>query len=168
MAKGKKIEMVLVTGAKPQLRRARANSWTKAKREAFLAALAATCNIAAALRRVRMSRSGLDRLRGRDAEFRQRMREAVREAYRNLELFTIEKMMNGTVKTVTKPDGSVETVHEYPLHLAVQLLRLHKDNAPDAEDAPMAEDREEVTNRLIRKIAGVRERLGIEARTAKA
>ncbi len=168
MTERKTAELVLAAGRKPRLVKARKNGWTKAKQEAFLAALGGTCNIAAALRKVRMSRSGLDKLRSRDAGFRARMREAVREAYRNLELFTIEKMMNGTVKTVTKPGGHVETVHEYPLHLAVQLLRLHKDDSPAAsEDAPMAEDREEVTNRLLRKIAAVRKRLDAEAAKAE-
>jgi hypothetical protein len=166
MARKSGSELVLAAGKRPRLVKARKNSWTKQRRDAFVEALASTCNIAAALRKVRMSRSGLDRLRARDAEFRARMREAVREAYRNLELFTIEKMMSGTVKTVTKADGAVETVHEYPLNLAVQLLRLHRDNAPDTEDAPMGEDREEVTNRLLRKIAAVRKRLDTGAEGA--
>ncbi len=158
MARKEAGELVLVAGKRPRLVKARRNSWTKAKQEAFLSALGATCNIAAALRKVRMSRGGLDHLRARDAGFRARMREAVREAYSNLELFAIEKMMNGTVRTVTKADGQKETVHEYPLQLAVQLLRLHKDNAPEAEAAPMAEDREEVIERLMRKVAAVRAR----------
>ena len=158
MAKGKESELVLAGGKRPRMVKARRNSWTKAKQEAFLGALTATCNIAAALRRVRMSRGGLDNLRHRDAAFRERMRIAVREAYAGLEMFAIEKMMSGVVKTVTKADGAVETVQEYPLHLAVQLLRLHKDNAPEAEAAPNADEREEVTKRLLRKIAAVRAR----------
>lgn len=158
-----KNELVLVAGKRPQMRKGRRNGWTKAKQEAFLAALARTCNIAAALRSVRMSRSGLDRLRRRDAGFRARMIETVREAYGTLELFTIRKMMDGTVKTVTKADGSVETVHEYPLQLAVQLLRLHKDNAPGAEPELRGEDREAVLARLGRKVDAVARRLEREA-----
>jgi hypothetical protein len=162
MAKEKTTELVLAAGKRPRMVKAQPNSWTKKKQEAFLSALGATCNIAAALRRVRMSRSGLDRLRARDAGFRARMRETVREAYANLELFAIEKMMNGTVKTVTKADGAVETVHEYPLHLAVQLLRQHKENAPEAEAPPLGEEREAVIERLLRKIDAAKRRTAKE------
>lgn len=162
------VELVLVGGGRPRMAKARKNSWTKAKRAAFLAELAGTCNIAAALRKVRMSRSGLDALRHRDAGFRAQMAEAVGRAYSDLELFTLKKMMDGTVKTVTKPDGGVETVHEYPLHLAVQLLRLHKDNAPGAEPDLAAEDKEAVVARLVRKIGAVRRRLEKEASSAQS
>lgn len=163
---GTKSELVLAGGRRPRMVKARTNSWTKAKREAFLAALAGTCNIAAALRAVKMSRSGLDHLRARDAGFRAQMSAAVGRAYADLELFTLKKMMDGTVKTVTKADGAVETVHEYPLHLAVQLLRLHRDNAPDAEPELHEEDKEEVVARLIRKIGAVRRRLEREKAAA--
>ena len=156
-------ELVLVRGGKPRMVKARKNSWTKAKQEAFLAELGATCNIAAALRKVKKSRSGLDRLRQRDAGFRARLEETVSRAYGDLELFTLKKMMDGTVKTVTKPDGGVETVHEYPLHLAVQLLRLHKDRAPGTEPDLVTEDKEAVVARLVRKIGAVRRRLEKEA-----
>lgn len=157
------VELVLVGGRKPRMAKARKNSWTKAKREAFLGELALTCNIAAALRKVKMSRSGLDHLRHRDAGFRARLEATVSHAYGDLELFTLKKMMDGSVKTVTKPDGGVETVHEYPLHLAVQLLRLHKDRAPGAEPDLVAEDKEAVVARLVRKIGAVRRRLEKEA-----
>jgi hypothetical protein len=146
-------------GRRPQLRKPRTTGWTAPKRREFLAALSGTCNIAAALRQVGMCRSGLDKLRQRDAAFRAAMREAIRSAYQPLELFVLERLMNGTVKTVTRADGSVETVHEFPLHLAIQLLRLHKDTADAGEAVHAPADLEAVRARLLRKLDGVRRRL---------
>jgi ElaB/YqjD/DUF883 family membrane-anchored ribosome-binding protein len=158
-------KLILVGGKRPQMRKARAGGWTAAKRSDFLAALRATCNIAAALRRVRLSRSGLDRLRARDGAFRAAFREAIRDGYPELELFAMEKIMNGTVKTVTKTDGTKETretVHEYPLHLAIQLLRQHRETAIEAEAEHQAEDVDEARARILRKLKRLKERLDRE------
>jgi hypothetical protein len=153
------------------------DGWTEEKKDRFIETLEATCNIAAALRAVDMSRSGLDKLRARNGEFRARMREARRRAYVDLEFFTLDKIMNGTVKTVTKADGKVETVHEYPLALALQLLRLHKDvaeggagggAAAEAAAEPSEEQRVEVVERLMRKMRKLRERMDREEAAAAA
>jgi hypothetical protein len=153
------------------------DGWTAAKRALFIETLKTTCNIAASLRKVRMSRSGLDKLCARNGGFRAEMAEARRQAYRDLEYFALEKLMAGTVKTVTKADGKVETVHEYPLHLALQLLRLHRDAAPDggaagvadeADAEPSEEQRMEVVERLMRKLGKLRERMRREEEAAAA
>jgi hypothetical protein len=151
------------------------DGWTEEKKDRFIGTLEATCNIAAALRAVDMSRSGLDKLRARNGEIRARMREARRRAYVDLEFFTLDKIMNGTVKTVTKADGKVETVHEYPLALALQLLRLHKDvaeggggAAAEAAAEPSEEQRVEVVERLMRKMGKLRERMDREEAAAAA
>lgn len=155
-----------------QRRADRKEGWTDEKKDLFLETLQATCNIAASLRAVDMSRSGLEKLRARDGEFRARMAEARRRAYLDLEFFALEKMMTGTVKTVTKADGKVETVHEFPLHLAMQLLRLHRDVAEsaEAEEAaePSEEQRLEVVERLMRKMTKLRERMDAEEAEAAA
>ncbi|HEY0147545.1 MAG TPA: hypothetical protein VGB70_00930 [Allosphingosinicella sp.] len=159
----------------------REGGWTRAKKDLFLETLRATCNISAALREVGMSRGGLEKLRARDGAFRAGMNAARREAYRELEYFALEKMMSGVVKTVTKADGKVETVHEYPLHLALQLLRLHGDvasggggaggtggDAEDPEAEPSEEQRLEVVDRLMRKLRKLRERMDREEAAAAA
>ena len=155
-------DLVLYVGKKPQMRKPRKDAWTKAKRRAFLDTLSVTCNIAASLRKVRKGRRGLDRLRARDAGFRAEMRAAIRHAYTNLELFALEQMMNGTVKTTTRADGSVEKVHHYPLHLALSLLRLHKGTAEEPEEAGDPEAIEEVRARILRKLEAVRRRVEAE------
>jgi len=149
----------------------RADGWTTAKKAEFLDVLGATCNIAAALRAVGMSRQGLEKLRGREGTFRAQMAETRRRAYLDLEFFALEKMMNGTVKTVTKADGNVETVHEFPLGLAMQLLRLHRDVAQSAEteeaEEPGEEAKLEVVERLMRKMRALRARMDREEAAAR-
>ena len=149
-----------------QKREDRKDGWTDQKKDRFIETLAATCNIAASLRAVEMSRGGLEKLRARDGSFRARMADARRRAYLDLEFFALEKLMNGTVKTVTKADGKVETVHEYPIGLAMNLLRLHRDVAgsAEAEEAaePSEEQRLEVVERVMRKLRKLRARIDRE------
>jgi predicted metal-dependent enzyme (double-stranded beta helix superfamily) len=154
-----------------QRREDRKDGWTEEKKSRFIEELEATCNIAAALRAVEMGRTGLARLRARDGAFRARMLDARRRAYLDLEFFALEKMMAGTVKTVTKADGSVETVHEYPLTQALHLLRLHRVAAPGGEPEEAAGEpdearRVEVVERLMRKMGKLRERMDREEAAA--
>ncbi|HZG08793.1 MAG TPA: hypothetical protein VEZ70_07435 [Allosphingosinicella sp.] len=157
----------------PRVRRvqkvkARREGWTAAKIDLFIETLAGTCNIAAALRKVKMSRSGLDKLRARNGTVRARIRDTLRTGYVNLELFVLEKVMAGTTRTVKK-NGVVETVHEFPLALALQLLRLHRDAAVAADaPAPSEEDRAELVERLMRKMEGLRARMDREEEAARA
>jgi hypothetical protein len=162
---GAKKEKLELTGGKvPRLRKATKNSFTPAKQEKFFSTLAATCNIEAACRAARVSSSTISRHRKRGAAFRARMAEAVREAYANLELMTLERMMNGTVRTITKADGSVETMHEYPNALALQLLRLHQKGAAEAQVEHDPQDIEEVRERLARRIERLRKRIEREGK----
>lgn len=160
--------LVLTGGKKPQLRKAKKDGWTPAKKGRFLEALADTCNIALSLRRVKMSASGLAKLRARDAAFRAGWAVAVREAVARLEIVMLERALKGTVKTVTKAGGQTETMHEYPNAIALQLLRMHRGEAQASEmaagaaaapDGGYEEDMEELRKRVMRKLAGVRRRL---------
>ena len=147
---------VTLEGSKrPQLRKARAGSWTAAKRSAFIEELAATCNVAASLRTVGMSAVSVYKLRKRSAEFRAQWAEALREGYAKLEMMLIERAMNGTVKTVTRAGGAVDKTREYPNHVALALLRMHKDKVGEAETAYTEQDLEEVRRRIVRKVAAV-------------
>jgi hypothetical protein len=88
---------------------------------------------------------------------------AVREAVARLEVMLLERAMNGSVKTVTKAGGATETVHEYPNTLALQLLRMHRETAAEAEtpDEGGEEEIEAVRRRVLAKLAAVRRRLGL-------
>jgi hypothetical protein len=140
------------------MKRPTSKSFVKARQERFLAALASTCNVAAACRSARVSRTTVDRHKKTNAAFRAGWAEAVREAYGRLELMTLERMMNGMVTTRTRADGSVDKTHEYPNAVALQLLRLHQAGAAEAAAEHDPVDMEEVRERLVRRIERLRAR----------
>jgi hypothetical protein len=162
MAKGKE-KLELRGGSRPRMTRAGRRSFTLARQERFLGALAATCNVAAACRSARVGRTTVDTHRRKNAAFRARWAEAVSDAYGRLELVMLERMMNGTVTTRTRADGSVDKVHQYPNAIALQLLRLHRAGAAEAAVEHDPVDIEEVRERLLRRI----ERLQARAAAAK-
>jgi hypothetical protein len=153
---------------RPQLRQAPRGRprFTLAKQEIFFAELAATCNVSAAYRKAGVSHYCVYDHRRKSAAFRARWAEAVREAYARLELMMLDRAMNGTVKTRTRADGSVEKIHEYPNHIAMQLLRLHRATAAEAEEVHDSELIEEARDRLANRLERLRRR--IEGETADA
>jgi hypothetical protein len=154
------IELRRGSGGRPQLRKApRRARFTLAKQERFFAALTATCNVAAACRAARISTRCVYHHRIKSAAFRARWAVAIREAYVGLELMMLERAMNGTVKTITRPDGGVQTVHEYPNNVAMLLLKLHRDTASAAEQEHDPEDVDEVRARIAKKIDRLRQRI---------
>lgn len=162
-------EMVLVRDKRPLLRKPKRNSFTAARQDRFFAELAATCNVNAACRKARVSKPTVYRHRRSSAAFRTRWREAVGEAYAALELMMLDRAMNGTVRTVTAADGSVEkTIHEYPNAVALTLLRMHRDTVAEAEAEPDQDDVDEVRERIARRIARLRARIGKDAVPAAA
>ena len=72
-------------GRPVQRRAARANGWTKARRAAFLAELAASCNVVRAHEAAGMASSGVYRLRQRDPEFAAQWQAALEIGYERLE-----------------------------------------------------------------------------------
>lgn len=157
--------MELRGGRRPQRVKTRRGRFTAEKKDRFFAELAATCNVTAACRRARVHPGTVYEHRGKDAAFRARWAEAVREGYAKLELMLIERAMNGTVKTVTRADGSVDKTHEFPNGVALTLLRLHRETAVEAQVRHDPEEVEEARRRIARKL----ERLSrqIEAEQAK-
>jgi hypothetical protein len=144
-------------GAQPRIEKARADAFTEARQARFLGALASTCNIALSCREAKVSESTVRRHYCQDASFRAGWDEAVAGAYRNLELMLLERSLNGTTKTVTKADGSVDRTHDYPNAIALTLLRLHRDKAvPEEVESEEEEDIEEVRARILRRIERLR------------
>jgi len=150
---------VLNGGKRPRIVKARAGGWTQAKRAAFLGELAATCNVSAALRKVKMGKASVYKLRRRSAEFRSAWSEAIREAYAELEIVLLDRAINGTVKTVVRVDGRRETIREYPNGIALALMKLHSEKAEAANREHDPLHIEEVRERIMRKLAVVRKRL---------
>lgn len=146
-----------LTGGKvPRVTRARKGAFDAAKQDAFLTELAATCNVSLAAARAGVTTGCVYEHKARDAAFRARWADALAEAYRNLELMMLERAMNGTVKTVTKHDGTIDRTHEYPNAIALTLLRLHRDSAAAAGDVPDEEDAEALRAEIARRIQRLR------------
>lgn len=149
----------LTGGARPQVKRAGTRAFDTSRQERFLIELAATCNVTLAARRARVASATVYKHKAQCAAFRARWAEALQAAYQNLELMMLERAMNGTVKTVTKADGSIDRTHEFPNAIALTLLRLHKDNAADAEPEASAEDADEIRARILRRIGRLRDQM---------
>lgn len=163
--KGEEMELGRSPGGRRQLkRRGKTRVFTKAKQDRFFASLAATCNVTVSCRAAGIARYTVYVHRRKSAAFRARWAVEVREAYVRLELMMIERMMNGTVKTVVRADGSVERIRDYSDAVALQLLRLH---APTAAEAELEHDPEQLAEARAR-IADKLERFQARQRRAAA
>jgi hypothetical protein len=150
--------MTLVAARKPQLRKRAKRDWSKAKAEKFLSVLAETCNVSEACRRSRVPMTVVYRRRKMDAAFRAQWVETIGEAYQRLELVLLERAFNGTEKVITRRDGSVERMREYPNHIALQLLKMHRETAIEANGEMPAHDVDEIRERLVRKLQRLKRR----------
>lgn len=155
-------ELTIVGRSRPQARKPRRDQWTKAKEELFLATLAETCNVTAAAAAAGMSPSGAYVRRNKVAAFRASWAEAVATAYRDLELVLLERALNGTERIVTKPNGSVERMREYPNQIALALLRMHRETAIEAMTEPDEAEGDEIRERLVQKLERLRKRFEAE------
>ena len=151
--------MVLQEGNQAKLREPTKRDWTKKKESAFLTVLAETCNVTLACSEAGVSISAAYARRKKHAAFRAAWGEAIAVAYRRLEMMLLERSFDGTLKVITRKDGSEERVREYPNNIAIQLLKMHKDTAESAEREPGEGELEELRAKLQGKIERLRKRL---------
>ena len=150
--------MTLVAAARPQLKKRAKRDWSKAKAARFLAVLGETCNVSEACRRSKVPMTVAYRRRKMDAGFRAEWVETIADAYRRLELVLLERAFNGTERVITKRDGSEERMREYPNHIALKLLQMHRETALEADSDATAADIEEIRERLVRKLQRMKKR----------
>lgn len=118
-------------------RATRKDGWTEAKRTAFLETLAATCNIKAAARSVRMSVAGAYALAYRDAGFRAAWRGAVGLAFTRLEMEMLhralvgEDRMQDALANAASAEAALDLMSRHPMRLAETLWRGHRAAAAD-------------------------------------
>lgn len=153
-----KSRTTLAGGRRPQMR-SKVRGFTVAKQEIFFAELAATCNVSMAARRAGVCKATVYVHRRTSAAFRARWAVTVREAYARLELAMLERALNGNVKTVTRADGSVDRIHEFPNAVALTLLRRHQELAAEAGQEHDPANVEDLRERLATKIERLRKRL---------
>lgn len=155
--------LTIVGGSRPQARKASKRNWTKGKEQAFLEALADTCNVTAAAAAAGVSKGGAYERRNKVAAFRAGWAEAIATAYQRLELVMLDRALNGTEKIVVRKDGSEERMRDYPNQIAMTLLKMHHDSAVEAAEESAEADIEEVRQRLFDKLQRLRRRLDAEA-----
>lgn len=154
----RKKEMTLVAAKRPQLKKRAARDWSKAKASAFLSVLADTCNVSEACRESGVPMTVVYRRRKMDAAFRASWIEAIAVAYSRLELILLDRAFNGTERIVTRRDGSEERMREYPNHIALRLLQMHRETAAEADREMPAEEVDEIRERLIKKLQRLKRR----------
>ena len=154
----KKKEMTLVAAARPQLKRKAKRDWSKAKAARFLTVLGETCNVSEACRRSRVPMTVAYRRRKMDAGFRAEWIQTIGEAYQRLQLMLLERAFNGTERIVRRRDGSEELMREHSDRLALQLLKMHRETAAEADDDITQEDADEIRERIVRKLQRMKKR----------
>ena len=145
-------ELTLVAAARPQLKKRARRDWSKAKANRFLGVLAETCNVSEACRQTGISMTVVYRRRKMDARFRAAWNETLSGAYSRLELVLLDRAFNGTEKVMTRHDGSVDRMREYPNHIALRLLQMHRETVIETESEMAEEDVHEIRERLVRKL----------------
>ena len=154
----KKERLTLIRSSKPQLRKRRANDWSKAKAREFLSVLSETCNVSEACRQSGLGMTVAYRRRKSDAAFRAAWGQAVAAAYQRLELVLLNRAFTGTEKVIRRRDGSEERMMEYSNELGLKLLKMHRDTAVDAEMELPSEEIDEIRERLVRKLQRMKKR----------
>ena len=151
-------KLVLVPGKVPQMRKASKRSWNKRKADHFLRVVAETCNVSEACRRSGLPMTVAYRRRKSDAAFRAAWIESIAIAYQRLEAVLLDRFFNGTEKVTIRRDGFEERMREYPNQLGLQLLKMHRETAAEAESDMPEEDVEEIRERLVRKLQRLKKR----------
>ena len=151
-------KLKIVGGRKPQIQKASARDWSKAKASAFLTVLAETCNVSEACRRSGVPMTVAYRRRKMDAAFRAGWLEAIATAYQRLELVLLDRAFNGTEKVIKRKDGGEERMLEYSNQLGLQLLKMHRDTATEAAPESEPDNIEEIRERLFNKLERLRKR----------
>lgn len=152
--------------ANAQMRRPGRRLWTEPRKQEFIEALGATCNVREACRVVGMGDRGVYLLRDRDPAFAAAWKKAVEQGYSELEMLLLRQSLHGTETTEIIDDGNpdgrkrVKTVHSYPHGTALRLLLSHK-SAVDAYRAEQGVERPgsaEMRAEILVKIAAMRAR----------
>ena len=149
------------SGRRLQIRQISMTGWTRAKRQAFLDVLAATCNVSVAAKAVGLDRVGAYRLRRRDPQFADLWRSAILTGYDRLE----EKLLQHLGAGVNDVEVEVTDVAEPPFdpRLALDALRHHRPTVEKRRKQPIGRieraTREEAEAALLRKLEKLAERL---------
>ena len=107
-----------------QRKKTKANGWTKARRAAFLEALATSCNVRRAHAAAEMALGSAYRLRRRDPLFARQWQEALELGYERLELALVRRGLEAVDGLTLDEDR--EPVEKMSVAQAIALLRQHR------------------------------------------
>lgn len=144
--------------------------WSTQLKKRFLKTLAETLNVSEAARAVQMDRARAYALKDRDPAFARGWRDALDQAYGEVEVLLLQQSRDGSVRTETvrnEATGEVrqtKTVHSYPLGVASRLLLSHKDEVA-AHRAMLAQTEADADtiNRVRAQMDAVRARMAARA-----
>jgi hypothetical protein len=116
-----------------QAKTGKPGGWTKAKREAFLVELAASCNIVRAAALVGMGQSGAYRLRKREPDFAAQWQAALEIGYERLETALVRRALEAVGETagefpVEALDERSEPVEKMTVDQAIRILTFHRES----------------------------------------
>lgn len=120
-------------GRRVQIARARLHQWTPRIEDRFLATLAATCNVSAAMAEVGMSKGSTYSHRRRWPGFARRWDEAVKEGYARIEIALVENGCNLFSSPELPPAMKITGM---TADHAIHLLHMHKREAKGIGGAP--------------------------------
>lgn len=151
-------DMTLVAASKPQLKKRAKRDWSKQKAKAFLDLLEDTCNVSQACRESGVPMTVAYRRRKMDAGFRAEWLDRIAIGYLKLEGVLLDRAFNGTERVVTKRDGSEERMREYPNHIALKLLQMHRETAIEADQDMGSDEIDEIRERIVKKLQRMKKR----------
>jgi len=161
-------ELELTGGRQPRKTAKRAGSWTSKKERRFIETLTESCNVTFAAKEAGISVSSVYRRRQVDATFRAEWGRAVAVGYSQLEMILLERALHGVEKPVSAKAGETSVMRHYDDRTALALLKLHRDGAAAAEHEVDSAEHEEACERIIARLARLKERLegAIETKSA--
>lgn len=157
--KEKGAPLALDGGNSPKRRAAGKADITDAQLDTFFETLADSCNVVLSAKAAGFAPNWAYRRRRREAAFRARWAQAVREGYAKLELVLLERAMSGTPKAVRSRGGDDSIIREYSNTLAIALLRRHAETVDglDGIELPGSEA-DEMRAKIIAQLDLLRER----------
>ena len=98
------------------------------------------------------------RRRKMDAAFRAEWADMIAIGYHRLEGMLLDRAFNGTEKVIIRRDRSEERIREYPNHIALRLLQMHRETAVEADSETPPDNVDEIRERLVRKLQRLKKR----------
>ncbi|WP_077148658.1 hypothetical protein [Sphingopyxis sp. KK2] len=156
-------EIAAYNGGPAQRRSSKPNGWTKARRRAFLAELAHSCNVSRAHKAADMGERGAYALRQRDPQFARQWQEALELGYGRLEMALARRALE--VLGELELDERAEPLAVMTVEQAIAVLSLHRRSVqqgkPQQRRSGHVATQEETDAVLLKKIAMIKRQRAI-------